>query len=91
MQDKALGPRRGLGRVVDPLQVSEPVAVGLASAYFLVSFLFAGYVLKLYVEIQDRLHGLVQRLDKFKYLEAHLDEVAQETMDMTLGQEDPDA
>ncbi len=77
--------------MVDPLQVPEPVAVGLASACFLVSFLFAGYALKPYVETQDQLHGLIQRLDKFKHLEAHLDEIAQETMDMTLGQEDPDA
>lgn len=71
MQDNDLGDQRRLGCVVDPLQVSEPIAVGLASACFLVSFLFAGYALKLYVEIQDRRHGLIQRLDTFKYLEAH--------------------
>lgn len=77
--------------MVEPSLVSEPISVGLASAYFLTSFLFAGYVLKLYLEIQDRLQSLVQRLGRFKYLEAHLDEATQELMDVILDQEDRDA
>lgn len=56
------------------MQVSEPVAVGLASAYLLVSFLFAGYALKLYVEVRGMIGDLEHEVDSLKSVETLLEE-----------------
>lgn len=53
--------------------IPDPLVAGLASAYFLATFLFAGYVLKVYVELAKTLEDLEARLDRFKYLEEELD------------------
>lgn len=56
-----------------PAVIADPLVADLASAYFLATFLFAGYVLKVYIELAERLETLESRLDQFKYLEEELD------------------
>lgn len=58
--------------------IPDPLVAGLASAYFLATFLFAGYVLKVYVELAKRIENLEARLDQFKYLEEELDTMTAE-------------
>lgn len=78
--DRLPGTDNGLGRVsrlagvLDALEISEPIAAGLASAYFLVSFLFAGYALKLYVEVRGMIGDLEHEVDSLKYVETLLEE-----------------
>jgi len=54
---------------------------GLAAAYFLASFGFAGYVLKIYVELRDSQRSLTLRLDRFRKLEASFDEATSEVLE----------
>jgi len=49
--------------------VSDPIAAGLASAYFLGSLLFAGFVVRAYVDLGREVALLRQRVEEFKYLE----------------------
>lgn len=58
--------------------LTDPIVAGLASAYFLASFLFAGYVLRVYIEVRREFRDLTLRVDKFKYLERQLDHSLEE-------------
>lgn len=57
--------------------MAEPIVAGLASACFLATFLFGGYVLRVYLQVREELRELEERLDTFKYLEEQWDSVSE--------------
>lgn len=65
--------------------VAEPMVAGLASAYFLATFLFGGYVLRIYLQVREQLRELEERLDTFKYLEEQLDSMSEGRVEALFG------
>lgn len=69
--------------------LEDPIVAGLASAYFLATFLFGGYVLRVYLQVREELRELEERLDTFKYLEEQLDAMSKRDFHELIGGGEP--